>query len=365
MVRLRVPNGHLMSHQLRVVADFAEKSARGVADITVRENFQLHWMPIEVLPDLFENLWRVRTHDHGHLRRRHPQHHGVSDVRRGRRRADRRRAARPGRQPDAERQPRLLQRAAQVQDHDHRLPGLVLLSRDQRRRAHRGAPPGDGRGRIRRAGRRRTLHEPAPGRSARRVRAAEPGPVRRARDRRDLPRRRAAAPRSREGAPEVPLPPARLDRRALPGRAGAPHRSRPAPGRRRRSAGRSLPRSRRHPSAEAGRVRLRGRPRAAGPAHGRADARGRGSRRALRQRRAAHHDHAEPGHPERPRASAPTRSRASWPARGSGSTPRRSGAAPSPARGRSSASSRSRRRRASRAGSWRSWRRVCPASIGI
>jgi sulfite reductase (ferredoxin) len=59
MVRLRVPNGHLMSHQLRVVADFAEKSARGVADITVRENFQLHWMPIEVLPDLFENLGRV------------------------------------------------------------------------------------------------------------------------------------------------------------------------------------------------------------------------------------------------------------------------------------------------------------------
>src|SRR5262249_29512941 len=58
MVRIRVPNGQLFSHQLRVIADFAEKSARGIADITVRENFQLHWMPIEALPDLMENLWR-------------------------------------------------------------------------------------------------------------------------------------------------------------------------------------------------------------------------------------------------------------------------------------------------------------------
>jgi sulfite reductase (ferredoxin) len=59
MVRIRVPNGQLFSHQLRTIAGFAERSARGVADITVRENFQLHWMPIEVLPDLLESLWRV------------------------------------------------------------------------------------------------------------------------------------------------------------------------------------------------------------------------------------------------------------------------------------------------------------------
>jgi sulfite reductase (ferredoxin) len=58
MVRIRIPNGQLFSHQLRTIAHFAEKSARGVADITVRENIQLHWMPIEDLPDLFEALWR-------------------------------------------------------------------------------------------------------------------------------------------------------------------------------------------------------------------------------------------------------------------------------------------------------------------
>src|SRR5262247_4172097 len=59
MVRIRVPNGQLLSHQLRVIAAFAERSARGVADITVRENFQLHWVPIEDLPDLLENLTRA------------------------------------------------------------------------------------------------------------------------------------------------------------------------------------------------------------------------------------------------------------------------------------------------------------------
>ena len=59
MVRIRIPNGQLFSHQLRTIAGFAERSARGVADITVRENIQLHWMPVEALPDLLESLWRA------------------------------------------------------------------------------------------------------------------------------------------------------------------------------------------------------------------------------------------------------------------------------------------------------------------
>ncbi len=59
MVRIRIPNGQLFSHQLRAIAHFVDRSARGQADITVRENIQLHWVPIEDLPDLFESLWRV------------------------------------------------------------------------------------------------------------------------------------------------------------------------------------------------------------------------------------------------------------------------------------------------------------------
>jgi sulfite reductase (ferredoxin) len=57
MVRIRIPNGLLTSEQVRAVADIAERHARGVADITVRQNFQLHWVTIESLPDVLETLW--------------------------------------------------------------------------------------------------------------------------------------------------------------------------------------------------------------------------------------------------------------------------------------------------------------------
>ncbi|PYN78712.1 MAG: nitrite reductase [Candidatus Rokuibacteriota bacterium] len=57
MVRIRIPNGALESHQLRTIADLAERHGRGVADITVRENVQLHWVPLESLPAVFQALW--------------------------------------------------------------------------------------------------------------------------------------------------------------------------------------------------------------------------------------------------------------------------------------------------------------------
>lgn len=58
MVRIRLPNGILFSHQLRTIADVAERYARGVGDITVRENIQLHWVRIEDLPTILESLTR-------------------------------------------------------------------------------------------------------------------------------------------------------------------------------------------------------------------------------------------------------------------------------------------------------------------
>jgi sulfite reductase (ferredoxin) len=57
MVRIRIPNGLLRSDQVRAVADVAERYARGVADITVRQNFQLHWVTLESLPEVLESLW--------------------------------------------------------------------------------------------------------------------------------------------------------------------------------------------------------------------------------------------------------------------------------------------------------------------
>ncbi len=59
MVRIRIPNGLLSSGQVRAVADIAERHARGVADITVRQNFQLHWVTLESLPEVLESLWRA------------------------------------------------------------------------------------------------------------------------------------------------------------------------------------------------------------------------------------------------------------------------------------------------------------------
>jgi sulfite reductase (ferredoxin) len=59
MVRIRIPNGLLSIDQVRAVADIAEQHARGVADITVRQNFQLHWVTLESLPEVLESLWRV------------------------------------------------------------------------------------------------------------------------------------------------------------------------------------------------------------------------------------------------------------------------------------------------------------------
>ena len=59
MVRIRIPNGLMRSQQVRTIANLAEKYGRGVADITVRQNIQLHWVTIESLPAVLQSLWNV------------------------------------------------------------------------------------------------------------------------------------------------------------------------------------------------------------------------------------------------------------------------------------------------------------------
>jgi sulfite reductase (ferredoxin) len=58
MVRIRIPNGLLNSHQVRTIGSVAEQYARGAVDITVRQNIQLHWVTIEALPEVLDALWR-------------------------------------------------------------------------------------------------------------------------------------------------------------------------------------------------------------------------------------------------------------------------------------------------------------------
>jgi sulfite reductase (ferredoxin) len=56
MMRIGLPNGLLTSHQLRVIGDLTKKHARNLADITTRQNIQLHWLTIESMPEIVESL---------------------------------------------------------------------------------------------------------------------------------------------------------------------------------------------------------------------------------------------------------------------------------------------------------------------
>lgn len=57
MLRIRLGNGFVTAAQLRTIADLSEKYARGSADLTVRQNIQLHWIAVEDLPDILQALF--------------------------------------------------------------------------------------------------------------------------------------------------------------------------------------------------------------------------------------------------------------------------------------------------------------------
>jgi sulfite reductase (ferredoxin) len=59
MFRIRIPNGILRSDQLRAIARISERHARGTADLTVRQNIQLHWLTIEAIPEAIDELEKV------------------------------------------------------------------------------------------------------------------------------------------------------------------------------------------------------------------------------------------------------------------------------------------------------------------
>jgi len=59
MMRIGLPNGLLTSHQLRVIGELTKKYARNLADITTRQNIQLHWLTIEALPEIVDALTAI------------------------------------------------------------------------------------------------------------------------------------------------------------------------------------------------------------------------------------------------------------------------------------------------------------------
>ncbi|HEX4005161.1 MAG TPA: nitrite/sulfite reductase [Acidobacteriaceae bacterium] len=56
MMRVGLPNGILRVDQARVFADIARRHGRNLADITVRQNIQYHWLTVESLPLVMEAL---------------------------------------------------------------------------------------------------------------------------------------------------------------------------------------------------------------------------------------------------------------------------------------------------------------------
>ncbi len=65
MVRIKIPNGIMTSRQLRAIADLTRQHANGIADLTVRQNIQLHWVTIESLPEVLDGLWQVGVNTTG------------------------------------------------------------------------------------------------------------------------------------------------------------------------------------------------------------------------------------------------------------------------------------------------------------
>ncbi len=59
MMRVGLPNGILSSAQARVLAQIAKQHGRNLADITVRQNIQYHWLTIQSLPEIIDTLGTV------------------------------------------------------------------------------------------------------------------------------------------------------------------------------------------------------------------------------------------------------------------------------------------------------------------
>jgi sulfite reductase (ferredoxin) len=59
MMRVRVDSGALTTEQLRVIGEVSRDYARDTADITDRQNIQLHWVRVEDVPAIWEKIEAV------------------------------------------------------------------------------------------------------------------------------------------------------------------------------------------------------------------------------------------------------------------------------------------------------------------
>jgi len=59
MLRIRIPGGQLTAEQAAVIGTLSERFGRDIADVTDRQNIQLHWIRIEQVPEIWAELERV------------------------------------------------------------------------------------------------------------------------------------------------------------------------------------------------------------------------------------------------------------------------------------------------------------------
>lgn len=59
MLRIRIDGGKLTTEQLHTIAGISNDFGRGSADLTDRQNIQLHWIEIENVPEIWERLESV------------------------------------------------------------------------------------------------------------------------------------------------------------------------------------------------------------------------------------------------------------------------------------------------------------------
>jgi sulfite reductase (ferredoxin) len=62
MLRVRIDGGQLSREQLRTIAGISTEFARDTADITDRQNIQLHWVDIVDMPEIWSRLEAVGLH---------------------------------------------------------------------------------------------------------------------------------------------------------------------------------------------------------------------------------------------------------------------------------------------------------------
>ena len=65
-LRVKIPNGRLNAEQFKVIAYLSEKYGRSYAEITDRQNIQLHWIEDQNAQEIFQPLEAIGfSTDHG------------------------------------------------------------------------------------------------------------------------------------------------------------------------------------------------------------------------------------------------------------------------------------------------------------